>query len=170
MQPIAYARHCIGCHPLLFDKRFTDSVPHDTPEVIHVFLAKRYTEYIATHPAELREAKSTIALPAKPVPISPRVYTPQEWVNTRVGEAENLLWRKTCKQCHALSFASGVPSAPPAPMMLPAGAAQSRKVEYPRAVVPGRSIRSRSASRVDMHDVSPARHDQPGDGRYSCAG
>ncbi|MGC2333693.1 MAG: hypothetical protein WA581_19735 [Candidatus Acidiferrales bacterium] len=113
MQPIAYAKHCIGCHPLLFDKRFTDSVPHDTPAVIHAFLAKRYTDYIATHPAELREMKSTIALPAKPVPISPRIYTPQEWVNTRVAEAELLLWAKTCKQCHALSFA---PSAPPAPM------------------------------------------------------
>ena len=37
------------CHPLLFDKRFTDGVPHDTPEVIHAFLVKRYTEYIATH-------------------------------------------------------------------------------------------------------------------------
>ena len=119
MQPIAYARHCIGCHPLLFDKRFTDSVPHDTPEVIHAFLVKRFTDYIATHPAELREAKSTVALPAKPVPISPRIYTPQEWVNTRVGEAELLLWAKTCKQCHALSFAPAAPSAPPAPVALP---------------------------------------------------
>jgi hypothetical protein len=115
MQPIAYARHCVGCHPLLFDKRFTDSVPHDTPEVIHAFLVKRYTDYIATHPAELRETKSTTALPTKPVPISPRVYTSPEWVNTRVAEAENLLWRKTCKQCHALSFAlAPAPAAAPA--------------------------------------------------------
>jgi hypothetical protein len=116
MQSIAYVKHCVGCHPLLFDKRFTDSVPHDTPEVIHAFLVKRYTDYIAAHPAELREAKSTIALPAKPVPISPRVYTPQEWINTRVAEAELLLWNKTCKECHALSFTSGVASAAPAPV------------------------------------------------------
>lgn len=131
MQPIAYARHCIGCHPLLFDKRFTDSVPHDTPEMIHAFLVKRYTEYIATHPAELRETKSTIALPARPVPISPRIYTPQEWVNTRVAEAENLLWRKTCKQCHALSFAPGVPSMPPAPMALSAALPEVAKSNIP---------------------------------------
>jgi hypothetical protein len=111
MQPISYARHCTGCHPLLFDKRFTDSVPHDTPEMIHAFLVKRYTDYIATHPAELRETKSTIALPARPVPVSPRTYTPQEWINTRVAEAELLLWSKTCKQCHALSFAPGTPAA-----------------------------------------------------------
>lgn len=113
MQPIAYTKHCVNCHPLLFDKRFTDSVPHDTPDVIHAFLVKRYTDYIATHPAELREAKSTIALPAKPVPISPRIYTPQEWVNTRVAEAEELLWGKTCKECHALSFAPSQPLALP---------------------------------------------------------
>ncbi|HEX4074323.1 MAG TPA: hypothetical protein VHX49_02880 [Candidatus Acidoferrales bacterium] len=105
MQPIAYARHCVGCHPLLFDKRFADSVPHDKPAVIQAFLVKRYTDYIAAHPTELRETKSTTALPTKPVPISPRVYTPPEWVNTRVAEAELLLWRKTCEQCHALSFA-----------------------------------------------------------------
>ena len=114
MQPISYARHCIACHPLLFDKRFADSVPHDTPEVIHAFLVKRYTDYIATRPAELRETRSTITLPARPVPVSPRIYTPREWVETRVAEAESLLWRKTCKQCHALSFSPGLAPAPPA--------------------------------------------------------
>jgi len=128
MQPIAYAKHCIACHPLLFDKRFTDSVPHDTPEVIHAFLVKRYTDYIATHPAELRETKSTIALPAKPVPVSPRIYTPQEWVNTRVDEAELLLWAKTCKQCHALSFA---PAPPSAPMAVPAALPKVAKSNIP---------------------------------------
>jgi len=131
MQPISYARHCIGCHPLLFDKRFTDSVPHDTPEVIHTFLVKRYTDYIATHPAELREAKSTIALPAKPVPISPRIYTPQGWVNTRVAEAENLLWRKTCKECHALSSVPPPPPVPAAPMMMPAALPKVAKSNIP---------------------------------------
>lgn len=128
MQPISYAKHCIGCHPLLFDKRFTDSVPHDTPEVIHAFLVKRYADYIQTHPAELREAKSTIALPAKPVPVSPRVYTPQEWVNARVGEAELLLWAKTCKQCHTLS---PVPGAPPAPIAMPAALPKVAKSNIP---------------------------------------
>jgi hypothetical protein len=116
MQPIAYAKHCIGCHPLLFDKRFTDSVPHDTPEVIHAFLVERFTAYIAAHPAELQEVKSTVAIPARPLPVSPRIYTPQEWINTRVAEAEQLLWRKTCKQCHSLSFAPMQPAALPPPL------------------------------------------------------
>ena len=166
MQPISYARHCIGCHPLLFDKRFTDSVPHDTPEVIHAFLVKRYTEYIATHPAELRETKSTMALPARPVPISPRIYTPPEWVNTRVAEAENLLWRKTCKECHALS---SLPRAQPAPMMLPGALPKVAKSNIPVRWFPDAEFDHRRTARGLAH-LPPARDDEPGDGRYSCAG
>jgi hypothetical protein len=33
--------------------------------------------------------------------------TPREWVNVRVAEAEELLWRKTCRQCHSLTFTPG---------------------------------------------------------------
>jgi len=108
MQPVTYAKHCAGCHPLPFDKRFAESVPHDTPEVVHAFVVKRFQDYIAAHPGELREAASTISLPTRPLPISPRVYGSQrEWVNARVAEAEELLWRKTCAQCHLLLFAPG---------------------------------------------------------------
>ena len=88
-----------------FDKHFTESVPHDTPEVVRAFVVRKMTEYIATHPEELREPVSTIMLPTKPLPVSPRVYSPaQQWVEAKVAEAEQLLWGKTCKQCHALNF------------------------------------------------------------------
>ena len=103
MAPASYSKHCAGCHTLLFDKRFTEGVPHDTPEVIHAFLVKKFQAYIATHPAELREASSTTALPAKPLPVSPRIYTSEQWIDTRVAEAEQLLWAKTCKECHSLT-------------------------------------------------------------------
>jgi hypothetical protein len=107
MAPISYSQHCAGCHLLLFDKRFAEGVPHDTPEIVHAFVLKKFQEYIAVHPAELREAASTVALPAKPLPVSPRIYTPQQWVDTRVAEAEQLLWEKTCKQCHTLTVSAG---------------------------------------------------------------
>lgn len=107
MAPASYAGHCAGCHTLLFDKRFAEGVPHDTPAVIDAFLVKKFQAYIAAHPAELRETVSTVALPSKPLPVSPRVYTPQQWVDTRVAEAEQLLWAKTCKQCHSLAAGSG---------------------------------------------------------------
>ena len=69
MAPASYSKHCAGCHALLFDKRFAEGVPHDTPEIIHAFLIKKFQEYIASHPAELHESESTVALPAKPLPV-----------------------------------------------------------------------------------------------------
>jgi hypothetical protein len=46
-------------------------------------------------------------LPEQPIPADFRVLTPQQWVAERTAEAEQLLWRKTCKQCHTLVFSEG---------------------------------------------------------------
>jgi hypothetical protein len=107
MAPPMYAKTCAGCHGLQFDKRFADEVPHDTPEVIHVFLVREFTAYIAAHPAEVRVTGPVPGLPQKPQPVATRILTPQQWVVERVAESEQLLYGKTCKQCHALSFAPG---------------------------------------------------------------
>jgi hypothetical protein len=104
MAPVKFPTACAGCHSLAFDKRFTEGVPHDKPEVIHAFLLKKFSEYIAAHPAELREVRDPGRdLTGKPVQAAVRVYTPKEWVAARITDAEELLWRKTCKQCHALT-------------------------------------------------------------------
>jgi len=109
MAPVSYVKNCAGCHGLAFDKRFVENVPHDTPQVVHAFVVKKFQDYIASHPSELRENPSLVTIPPKPVPVSPRVYTPQQWVNVRVAEAEQLLWGKTCKECHAISFHADQP-------------------------------------------------------------
>jgi hypothetical protein len=104
MAPVKFSTACAGCHSLAFDKRFTEGVPHDKPEVVHAFLVKKFGEYIAAHPGELRETRDPGRnLTGKPVQASVRVYTGNEWVATRVSDAEELLWRKTCKQCHTLT-------------------------------------------------------------------
>jgi hypothetical protein len=113
MGPINYAKHCAGCHPLPFDTHFADSVPHETPEKVHAFVVKKLTEYIAAHPEALREPVSTVMLPTRPIPVSPRVYSPpQEWIQAKAAEDEQLLWGKTCKQCHAVNFATPAASSP----------------------------------------------------------
>jgi predicted CXXCH cytochrome family protein len=109
MAPVSYVKHCAGCHGLAFDKRFVENVPHDTPQVVHAFVVKEFQDYIAAHPSELRETPSLVTVPPKPVPVSPRIYTPQQWVSVRVAEAEQLLWGKTCKECHAISFHADEP-------------------------------------------------------------
>ena len=45
MKPVAFARHCVACHPLDFDGRFPDAVtPHDTPALVHAYLRTTFLE------------------------------------------------------------------------------------------------------------------------------
>ncbi|MGC1615416.1 MAG: hypothetical protein WA736_12075 [Candidatus Acidiferrum sp.] len=103
MAPVKFAYACAGCHSLAFDKRFNEGVPHDKPEVVHAFLVQKFGEYIAAHPAEARAARDPGRdLTGRPLAPEMRVVTPAQWVTERTAEAEELLWRKTCKQCHTL--------------------------------------------------------------------
>ncbi|HEY6387192.1 MAG TPA: hypothetical protein VIX91_16075 [Candidatus Acidoferrum sp.] len=104
MAPVKFATACAGCHSLAFDKRFSEGVPHDQPKVVHAFLVKKFSEYIAAHPGDLREARDPGRdLSGRPVQAAVQAYAPNEWVDARIKDAEELLWRKTCKQCHALT-------------------------------------------------------------------
>ncbi len=105
MTPPKFATACAGCHLLTFDRRFDEGVPHDKPEIVHAFLVKKFQEYIAAHPADVRVVRDPSRdLTGKPIPPEVRVLTPALWVASRTADAEKLLWRKTCKQCHAISF------------------------------------------------------------------
>ena len=104
MAPVKFANACAACHLLTFDRRFEEGVPHDKTEVVHAFMLKKFQQYIATHPGELRVTGDPAQeLGGKPSPPQVRVFTVSQWVTERVAEAEELLWRKTCKQCHALT-------------------------------------------------------------------
>jgi hypothetical protein len=104
MAPPQFANNCAGCHLLDFDKRFgKEQVPHDKPEIVHAFLGKHFSDYIAGHPGEVHEAiRFDRQLPEKP-PVIRIARDAQEWVQFRVEETEDLLWRKTCKECHTLN-------------------------------------------------------------------
>jgi hypothetical protein len=108
MAPVGYAKSCAACHLLQFDEHFAEGVPHDRPGVVHAFLMQRFAEYIARHPAELRLVREPDRnLAGKPIPASVRLLTPPQWVVERVAEAEQLLWRKTCRECHSLNLPAG---------------------------------------------------------------
>lgn len=118
MIPVKFATACAGCHLLTFDKRFDEGVPHDKPEVVQAFLVKKFQEYIAAHPGDVRMVRNPKRdLTGKPIPPEVRLLTPAQWVTERTADAEELLWRKTCKQCHALSFGEGTSL----PTIAPAG-------------------------------------------------
>jgi len=105
MAPVSFAKACSGCHSLAFDKRFAEGVPHDKPEVVHEFLIAKFQQYIAMHPGEVQVFRDpNRELTEKPLPPAFRTLTAAQWVEERTAEAEELLWRKTCKQCHELRF------------------------------------------------------------------
>jgi hypothetical protein len=105
MAPVKFADACAGCHSLAFDKRFDFGVPHDQPQVVREFVRKKLQEYIAAHPSELRVARDPNRDLAERV-IAPesRTLTPAQWVREQSDKAEELLWRKTCSQCHLVGY------------------------------------------------------------------
>jgi hypothetical protein len=103
MSPVTFAKACAGCHSLAFDKRFAEGVPHDKTGVVHDFLIAKFQQYIGAHPDETREMRGPNRdLTGKPLPASIRTLTAPQWVEEQTAQAEDLLWRKTCKQCHEL--------------------------------------------------------------------
>jgi len=71
----------------------------------------RLTEYIAAHPDQIHTVdEPDKRLPTRPVPPIPR--NAEEWVAQRLADAQLLLWRKACKECHALSYPQGPDSLP----------------------------------------------------------
>ncbi len=104
MASVKFANACASCHLLTFDKRFEEGAPHDQPEVVHAFLLGKFQQYIAAHPGELRVQRDPNRdLTGKTPAPSFRVLTPGQWITEGTAEAEELLWRKTCKQCHKLT-------------------------------------------------------------------
>jgi decaheme cytochrome c component MtrC/MtrF-like protein len=104
MAPPQFATACASCHLLTFDKRFDESVPHDKPEVVHAFMVKKFTEYISAHPNELREVSDPERkMTGRPAGPAVRLLTLSEWIAEKTMVAEELLWHKTCAQCHTVS-------------------------------------------------------------------
>jgi len=101
MQPVSYYQHCSSCHPLLFDKRIAEPVPHKKPGIGAGVLEPQFRKYIAAHPEELRASPISTRIPR--VKFRPAPRNVEEWVRVRVAESERLLWFKTCAECHTLS-------------------------------------------------------------------
>jgi len=104
MAPVKFATACASCHLLTFDNRFEEGVPHDKPEVVHAFLLKRFSDYIAAHAGELHEMQDPARdLTGRPLPPRMRTLTSPQWVQEKVAVAEELLAHKTCTQCHQMN-------------------------------------------------------------------
>jgi hypothetical protein len=111
MTPVNYEKHCATCHTLQFDRRFSESAPHKDPKVVYDFVFAKLTAYIAAHPAEIPLVdEPDKRLPSRPP--QPPARNAAEWVQQRMADAQLLLWRKACKECHQLSYPNGPDSVP----------------------------------------------------------
>jgi hypothetical protein len=163
MAPPTFANACAGCHLLTFDKRFDDGVPHDRPEVIHAFLLKKFSEYIATHPAELQAARDPQReLAGRPIPPEVRSFTASKWINDKTADAEMLLWRKTCNQCHALT---GFVPLPHIPLFTATLTSLTSHTAVSPSVLP-----NVAAANIKLQWLPHARFDHDGHRGFSCTG
>ncbi len=111
MEPVNYEKHCAECHALQFDRRFSESVPHKEPQVVYDFVFGKLTGYIAAHPAEIPLVdEPDKRLPTRPP--QPPAHNAAEWVRQRMTDAQFLLWRKSCKECHRVSYPNGPDALP----------------------------------------------------------
>jgi hypothetical protein len=106
MEPVDYQKHCAACHTLQFDRRFSESAPHNEPQAVYDFVVQKLTQYIAAHPSEIPLVdEPDKRLPSRPP--QPPARNAAEWVQQRLADAQLLLWRKACRECHMLSFPNG---------------------------------------------------------------
>ena len=153
MQPVNYEKHCASCHTLQFDRRFSESVPHKEPQVVYDFAHAKLAAYIAAHPAEIPLVdEPDKRLPTRPP--QPPARNAAEWVQQRMTDAQLLLWRKSCKECHALSYPNGFDA-------LPAVA----KAAITNALAAARRVRSQGASDGGMRVLPRQSQPEPRDVR-----
>jgi hypothetical protein len=101
-----YAGTCMPCHALTVDDQISDPVPHDKPEVVHQFLEKNLTAYIASHPGDLGKDGA------------PR--NAAAWVQSRIAADEKTLMGETCRRCHAFQPAEAFAVSAIVPTKVPA--------------------------------------------------
>ena len=111
MEPVNYEKHCESCHTLQFDRRFSESVPHKEPKIVYDFVVEKLTAYIAGHPSEIPLVdEPDKRLPSRPP--QPPARNAAGWIQQRLADSQLLLWRKACKECHALGYPNGPDALP----------------------------------------------------------
>lgn len=174
MAPPTFANTCAGCHLLTFDARFDEGVPHDKPELVHAFLVKKFSAYIAGHLAELHEVQDPQRnLAGRQNWSAVRKLSPAQWVAERVAVSEELLWHKTCSQCHAttatplqdVKIARWDKAKSPSPM--PANLTSSSNMSAQRVTA---ALPKIAPANITLQWLPHARFDHDAHRGFSCTG
>lgn len=103
MAPVTYAKDCASCHPLFFDPLIDAVAPHDTPEKVHAMVTQSLREFIAKNPSQIgRPDPVRGRIPVNfPGPMR-QVRNAADWVEARTATVQQVLWSKTCAECHTI--------------------------------------------------------------------
>lgn len=104
MAPPLFAAACAGCHSMPFDRRTAASVPHVEPAMVRAFVTTQLKELSGK--ASLSDSELRLIAGTKPAAPSTASFEQQ------LAQAEQLLWRKTCKQCHSVDLRAGADGLP----------------------------------------------------------
>jgi len=98
MAPVKFAHACAGVHLLMFDRRFNEARRMTDRTLCMLSLVKRFAEYIAAHPGELRETQDPYRnLTGKPSPPRRARSRPLSGWAEKAAVAEELLWHKRAR-------------------------------------------------------------------------
>lgn len=132
MAPVTYAANCASCHPLYFDPLIDAVVPHDTLDKVNAFVAQSLEQFIASNPDQIGKVEPVrgripVSFPA--LETMKPAQTAEAWTTERTAMVEQLLWSKTCAECHTIESAVAdvgrVPSDPaPLPRVVPTNIAR----------------------------------------------
>ena len=109
MTPITFQGQCMRCHPLFFDARIDRQAPHDVPETVRPFVLQTLVEYARRNPTAMMQSDDDARrVPLNfPRPLEPPARTPSEWAARRAAFDEQILWDKTCVECHERTGTDG---------------------------------------------------------------
>jgi len=122
MAPVNFEEHCSNCHSLVFSDDIPKAEHRVQPSVLKPWIEKQLTDYIKAHPDVLahdmkfgigpsnaeREFDKIFGVGGDPRVVHRLDRAPPrsqaDWILQKMDDSELLLWRKTCKQCHTLTY------------------------------------------------------------------
>ena len=160
IRPVTYEQECARCHVLYFDERIDRPAPHEEPAAVRAFVQAALREYIAANPQAVTEPGGPPRrIPLNfPPPPEPPARNAQEWLERRTARAEDLLWGRTCAECHQVS---APPSAGALPQVAPVGASavwmpKARFDHAPHLMLECTSCHRAETSRLTSDVLMPA--------------
>ena len=179
MLPINFERDCQSCHPLAFDERIREQVPHAEPQYVDAFVRIAFSKYAGKNPNEWNKEVDwhparQIAELKLMVDQAPRNLP--DWVEKQIASSKQLLFEKKCQECHVVQNPAAQIPAVVKPEIPTSWLKHSRFTHSPHGIVQCESCHKDARNSSETADLLlPSRsdclqcHRASGGARDTCA-